>query len=144
VRIFRQELHQVGFGHIRLVAHADEVRETHLLAQHQVHHPAHHRAGLRHEPDAAGIGHAINEGGVQARVQVDQPHAVGADHTHAITPDDLQAARLLLLPFRTHLLKSTRDDNHRLYPAFAAGFQRIRDGGHRQHDHRQVHGIRHC
>jgi len=125
LRVLRQKFQQIGLGHIRLVAHADEMGKAHLLAQHQVHHPAHHRAGLRHEADAARIRHTINEGGVQPGVQVDQPHAIGADHAHAVSADDLQALSFNLLPFHSYFLKSARDDDHCLHAAPPAGFQRL-------------------
>ena len=67
--------------------------KTDLLAQHLVDHATQYRARLRHKPNAAGIRHAMNESSVEPVVQVHQSHAVGADHAHAITMNDLQAAR---------------------------------------------------
>jgi len=75
-------------------------------------------------------------------MQVHQPHAVRSNHAHAVMADDFEAALLHLFTIHANFFEPARDNNDRLHAAFAAGFQRSRNGWHRQHNFSQLHRIR--
>ena len=113
---------------VGLVAHAQESTEADAMADGPVDDAPAQRARLRKERDATLRRHALDEGGVQWRVRVDNADAIrshDADTKPLGNGNHLVFARK---PFRSDLPKAAGDDDGSLDPAPAAGLNGPNDG----------------
>ena len=117
------------------------MREAHFLAMYHVHHSPADGTGLREEADTALVRHAIDEGGVEAIMQIHGSDAIGADQAHGVTPGNGQAFSLQISASGTDLFESARDDDGSMDAAPATGFQSLRGGCCRNDDHSQFHRV---
>ncbi|MPN22587.1 hypothetical protein SDC9_169970 [bioreactor metagenome] len=81
--------------------------KAHLLAVDKIDHTATDGTGLREKTNAAHIGGAADEGGVEAVDQVHGAHTIGADETHFVLVGNFQALLLQVLTGGTDFFETT-------------------------------------
>ncbi len=141
--VFAQIVDQIPPVQIQHGAHGDQGAEAHILPEAPVQHRAHQRAALAEEAHAAGPGHALGKGGVEAADRVHQPQAVGPQNAQIAParPDHhllLQAAAL-----GPGLLEALGHHHGRLHPGGHTLLHQIRHGRGGGDQNRQIDGVRH-
>ncbi len=132
---------QIVSGHIRLVAHRDELADAQPVALGVLEDGDSERPRLRRHRNIAGRWVDRGEGPVHGDGWrgVEEPHAVGTDHAHPASSDDFEELFLESIAFTADLAEPGGDHDetsHTLRRTLPGGLEGVtrRDGDERQVD----------